>query len=323
MPLLFARPHRADSPNPNLLKFRTPDMKLLSLLSLLLPLLTACTGGNRPTDSACNEQPDSLVVMGQVDAAYLPKADSAAVFLRPLAVPPDVAQSGRQDDYFFALPMDSAGHFSGSVPLYGPSLCLLHFGTPADTTSGAAALFFFHPGDTLTATVRYDGTHLLPTYHGATPYAPLSEFLRAEAYFRDNYPLLSAYSLPDERNRCLLTLDSLHRARIRLRLAMGVDVFLQLQLNVAALNTLATAPHTPPHYFDFLRYMDLGNPLCYSTRFFYPAFRRLLENEAFPLPDARTTPPARWEKRARVLLSPYIEPQDSAFYSHLRRIARQ
>lgn len=287
----------------------------------MLPLMAACIPGNRRNASAPEAQPDSLYIQGEASEALLQAADSLELTVYPLAAPLEAAQSRKQGDYRFSFPVSREGRFAEAVPQDCPTLCVVSFGDRNDSALSATGIFFLRPGDTLQIQAQYDDGRLRAQYLGAKPCMPSADLGRAQDFFFRHINSFSGYSLPSERDQLLQRLDSLHRERIRLRLTVEADIFLQLQLNTSALACLAAARDVPDGYFSFLKYMDLGNPLVYSTHNYLPAFRNLLLNPYFSLPRPEGRKPEKWQQRAQKVLSPFIQTRDPAFYPRLYRIA--
>ncbi|MGI6218609.1 MAG: hypothetical protein ACOYJE_01915 [Bacteroidaceae bacterium] len=297
-------------------------MKLLPLLLPMLLLLTACPAARHHNRPQSTSQPDSICIEGQADTAFLRTAGSAVLTVCPLAAPLNAAQPSGSDGTPLRFPLTKDGHFTAVFPQDCPTLCLVTIGTGSSSPLDTSGVFFLNPGDTLHIQASWDGKRLAPDYRGATPRIPLADFRRAKDFFDRHADSFDSYTLPAERDQLLLRLDSLHKARIRLRLAAEADIYLQLQLNTAALVRLASAHDVPDGYFSFLEYMDLGNPLVYSTRNCLTAFRNLLANPYFRLPDPQTLTPDDWQDQARKALDPFIHSPNRLFYPLLYEIAR-
>ncbi|MGI6218441.1 MAG: hypothetical protein ACOYJE_01040 [Bacteroidaceae bacterium] len=289
--------------------------QLLALCGLL-----SCGGGGAEVPPAGAGAGDSLTVCGSVSRGFVEAADSARVALMPFADP--FARSGGGAKEWVTFPIGADGRFSCRMALPCPQLCLVGIGGMGDASAGAVALFFLSPGDSLRVEAEWRGGKLEAAYAGAVPEeASVEDIGRAQEFFVKHInDFASLTDMPAQREECLAGLRALQEEREAMELPAVVDDYLRLQLNVSALSVLALAGGVDSTYFAFLREFDLGNRLCPSTYFYYPAMTNLIRNAAFGLPDIGGMPPEEWMARAKRALGAYIPAERDAAYALLTAV---
>lgn len=296
--------------------------KILTCAQLLaLCGLLSCGGGGEKVPPAGAGPGDSLTVCGSVSRGFLETADSVRVSVMPFAAP--FARNGGSAKEWVAFPVGTDGSFAFRTALLCPQLCMVGIGGTGDTPAGTAALFFLSPGDSLGITAEWQDGKLEATYAGITPEeASVEDIGRAQEFFVEHInDFASLTDMPAQEEKCLAGLRVLQKEREEMGLPAVVDDYLRLQLNVSALSVLALAEGVGTDYFGFLGELDLGNRLCPSTYFFYPAMTNLIRNPAFGLPDIGETTAPGWQAAAERALGSYIPIGDGTTYALLTGVA--
>lgn len=290
--------------------------QLLALCALL-----SCAGGGEKVPPPAADAGDSLTVSGTVDAAFLEEADSVRVSVMPFAAP--FARNGGGAKEWIAFPAGADGRFAFHTALLCPQLCMVGIGGTGDTPAGTASLFFLSPGDSLGIAAEWRDGKLATTYAGIAPEeASVEDIGRAQEFFVEHInDFASLTDMPAQKEKCLAGLRALQKEREEMRLPAVVDDYLRLQLNVSALSVLALAEGVGTDYFGFLGELDLGNRLCPSTFFFYPAMTNLIRNPAFGLPDIGETTATGWQASAERALGGYVPAGDGTIYALLTGVA--
>lgn len=283
--------------------------------------LLSCAGGGEKVLRPAASAGDSLTVCGTVSRSFLETADSARVAVMPFAAP--FARNGGSAKQWNSFPIKEDGHFAFRTALLCPQLGMVSIGGMGEVPAGTGALFFLSPGDSLGVTAEWRDGKLDAAYTGVTPEeASVEELGRAQDFFTKHInDFASLTDMPAQREECLAGLRALQKEREEMGLPAVVDDYLRLQLNVSALSVLALAEGVDSTYFGFLREFDLGNKLCSSTYFFYPAMTNLIRNTAFGLPDIGEMPPEEWRTLAEHALGAYIPVECRTTYALLVAVA--
>ena len=290
--------------------------QLLALCALL-----SCAGGGEKVPPPAADAGDSLTVSGTASREFLETADSVRVSVMPFAAP--FARNGGGPQQWETFPIGDDGRFAFRMPLLCPQLCMVGIAGKADGGVGSSALFFLTPGDSLSIAAEWQDGKLEATYAGITPEAvPLEDIGRAQEFFVEHInDFASLTDMPAQKEKCLAGLRALQKEREEMELPAVVDDYLRLQLNVSALSVLALAEGVGTDYFGFLGELDLGNRLCPSTFFFYPAMTNLIRNPAFGLPDIGETTATGWQASAERALGGYVPAGDGTIYALLTGVA--